>query len=374
MRIHFKRVNQENQKSGHRMACRVARKVARKAHKVPTRAALTIVFAAIVFCILAITMVIMGATILFLVRTEFLKVNSGPNITIPIAFLALASIVVGTVVAIFLSHLPLKPVNKLIYGMNRLASGDYNFELDIGNRGIVREVSDSFNILANELSKTEMLRSDFVNEFSHEFKTPIVSIRGFAKLLRHGDIPEVRRTEYLDIIVDESSRLADMATSILNLAKVENQNILTEVTLFNLSEQLRNSILLLEKKWSKKNLSVIANFNEYDTRGNEELLKQVWINLIDNAVKFSPEGSEIEISLGQKEERTIVVIKNYGEMISDEEKNRIFRKFYQGDSSHSLYGNGIGLAIAKRIVDLHNGNIDVQSSREETSFSVELPA
>lgn len=190
--------------------------------KVPPRAALKLLFATVVFIILAITMLIVGIVVYLLVQAGVIEKIGPPNVMFPIVVIALASILVGTIVATIMSRIPLKPVNILISGMNRLASGDYGARINLGHLSIAQEVSDSFNTLADELQNTEMLRSDFINNFSHEFKTPIVSIRGFAKLLQKGALLENQQREYLDIIVDESTRLADMATNVLNLTKVEN--------------------------------------------------------------------------------------------------------------------------------------------------------
>lgn len=151
--------------------------------------------------------------------------------------------------------------------------------------------------MAEELENTQMLRSDFINNFSHEFKTPIVSIAGFAKLLRRGNLTDAQKEEYLAIIEEESLRLAAMATNVMNLTKVENQTILTDLTTFNLSEQIRACVLLLEEKWSRKELDLDLEFPEYTIRANEELLKQVWINLLDNAIKYSPNYGEIGVRI-----------------------------------------------------------------------------
>ena len=143
-----------------------------------------------------------------------------------------------------------------------------------------------------------------------------------------------------------------MATGVLDLTKLENQTILTDVTKFNLSEQLRGCILLLEKKWTEKNLHISADFDEYTICGNEEMLKQVWINLIDNAVKYSFNGGEVVVSIEQRPSVTLVSITDRGDVISGDDQKRIFQKFYQADTSHSSEGTGIGLSIAKRITEL----------------------
>lgn len=337
---------------------------------------LTLVFTAIVFCIIVITMVIVGTVVFLLAEKGVLDKINLENITMhmQVTMIAIISIVIGTIVAAALSKIPLRPVNKLINVMNSLANGNYDVRLDLGKDLIGRKVSDSFNKLVDEIKSTEMLRSDFVNNFSHEFKTPIVSIRGFAKLMQKDAVSEEQRHEYLEIIVNESTRLAEMATNILNLAKVENQNILTDISTFNLSEQIRSSVLLLEKNWVEKNITINAEFAEHTITASEELLKQVWINLINNAIKFSPHDGEVEICITQTQSETRVSIKNSGDEISSDEQRRIFQKFYQGDTSHSSEGTGIGLALVKRITDLHRGSVSVSSFMGQNIFSVVLPS
>ena len=178
---------------------------------------------------------------------------------------------------------------------------------------------------------------------------------------------------YLDVIEEESERLAAMATNVLNMAKIENQSILTDVTAFNLSEQLRNCILLLEKKWTAKSLEMIVTFNEHMILANEELLKQVWINLLDNAVKFTPAGGEIEVTIHEGENVVTVQITNTGSTIQNNDQKRIFQKFYQADTSHASEGTGIGLAVVKKIVELHKGEVFAQSDNNQTTFTVQLP-
>lgn len=295
-----------------------------------------------------------------------------------ILFLSVSSIVVGCGISIITMKFPLKPVKTLIIQMNRLSSGDFRTRLQfsklISIHPVFSEITESFNTMAQELEGTEMLRSDFINNFSHEFKTPIVSIAGFAKLLKKGNLTEEQREEYINIIEAESRRLADMATNVLNLTKVENQTILTDVSSFNLSEQIRSCVLLLENKWTEKNVDLNIDFNEYTINANEEMLKQVWINLIDNAVKFTSAGGYIEIKINSEQDMLNVTVTNSGSDIPVEKQQKIFSKFYQIDESHSSKGNGIGLAIVKRVVDLHKGEITVTSKDGLTSFIVSLPA
>lgn len=342
------------------------------------RLALTILFASIVFSFIIVTMLIAGVVIIFLVHKGVLAPgNELPRVDHLIINIILVSVLLGSVLTAVTSRIPLKPVNSFINAMNRLASGDYKTRLNFGRlfdrHPTALELMESFNHMAEELEKTEMLRSDFINNFSHEFKTPIVSIAGFAKLLKHGNLTESQKADYINIIEEESLRLAAMATNVLNLTKIENQTILTEASEFNISEQIRNCVLLLENKWSKKNIELDLAFDEYSVYANEELLKEVWINLLDNAIKYSDKDGTVRIHITEIESRLLVSISDTGEEIPEEARELIFRKFFQVDESHSSIGNGIGLAIVKKIVELHGGDITVSSGNRKTVFTVSLP-
>lgn len=341
----------------------------------PSRFALTLFFSAIVFITLFITMVFVAAVFLILVRIGvFSDIAYEPSTNDVILLIAVTSVLIGTGLSLLTSKIPLKPANKLINGMNKLANGDFSTRINLGKLAVGKEIADSFNTMATELEKTENLRAEFINNFSHEFKTPIVSIAGFAKLLRKGNLSEEQKTEYLAVIEEESLRLSHIATSILNLTKIENQEILTDISKYNLSEQIRNCVLMLEEKWSKKNLDIVVNFDEYDINANEDLLKQVWLNLIDNAVKYTPEGGTLEISVLRSPNTLDVCVFNSGSFIAEESRDKIFNKFYQADESHSSLGNGIGLAIVKKIVELHKGSVEVMSNEKGTYFIVTMPA
>ena len=287
------------------------------------------------------------------------------------------SLPIGAVISYLVTKIPMAPLRNLVDSMHALAAGDFHTRLD--STGLqwnfpgFKELSDSFNMLAEELEDTELLRSDFINNFSHEFKTPIVSIAGFAKLLRRGNLSEESAQEYLEIIEQESMRLSYMATNVLNLTKVENQTILTDLTEFNLAEQIRDCILLLVNKWEAKQLELRLEMDELFIHANEELLKQVWINLIHNAIKFTPEGGLVEIATHDQGDCIAVSVTNHGSQIPTEAMERIFNKFYQADESHAAEGNGVGLAIVKRVIDLHGGTVSVSSENNVTSFKVTLP-
>ncbi len=347
----------------------------RKRNERNNRITLTLVASASVFFIIFIAIMVAIGLIYLLMELGIIFSFEEFELWQILLFLAAISMIVGFVLTALLSKIPLKPITLFITEINRLASGDFRARLNFGR--IVRsfrpfqQLQDSFNIMAEELGNTEMLRSDFINNFSHEFKTPIVSIAGFAKLLKRGNLTEQQRLEYLDIIEIESLRLATMATNVLNMTKIENQGILSEVTSFNLSEQIRNCILMLEVKWSKKDIDFNIDFSEHTITAGEELLMQLWINLIDNAIKFSPDSSTISIDIFDNTEKISVSITSCS-TIPEEQLHLIFNKFYQADVSHSSEGSGIGLALVKRITDLHNGTVTVESS-DTTTFTVTLP-
>lgn len=343
------------------------------------RFSLTLLFSAVIFAILFIAIALaMLAVWIFTEAGVLSRAMEEMNIWLIAGLVGGISLLIGATVSLLFGKFPLKPINTLINHMNRLAAGDFQARLRFGgmisDHPIFNEISDSFNTLAEELENTEMLRGDFVNNFSHEFKSPIVSIAGLAKLVNKGNLTEEQRAQYLTAIEEESLRLASMATNVLNLTKVENQTILTDVGEYNLSEQLRSCVLLLENKWTKKNIELQLLFEEHSIAANEELLKQVWLNLLDNAIKFSPEGGEVAITIRESDDRLAVTVTNEGDAISPENQRKIFNKFYQADESHAAEGNGIGLAIVRRIVELHGGVIELVCENHTISFCVELSA
>ncbi|MBQ7906517.1 MAG: HAMP domain-containing histidine kinase [Clostridia bacterium] len=289
-----------------------------------------------------------------------------------IVLTGISSIIIGIGLGAIAAKFFMKPFKQLVEAMMRLSQGDYSTRIDFGNNNILKEAEQGFNNLATELGQVELLRADFVNNFSHEFKTPIASISGLLELLKRDDLTTEKRQEYIAVIEEETHRLHEMSTNVLNLSKIENETSLKNITRFNLSEQIRSCIVLLEKKWSKKDLSLSLDFDEFMIRGDEEMLKQVWINLLDNAIKFAEEKSELVVEIEKPEKQIIVKITNTGVEIKDEEREKIFNKFYQSDSSHSKEGNGIGLSIVKHIVVLHGGTIEARSRGGKTTFTIKI--
>ena len=269
----------------------------------------------------------------------------------------------------------LRPMNDLARGMHEVSQGDFSVRVQGEDMpGDMGELVRSFNHMTKELGSLELFRKDFINNFSHEFKTPIVSIRGFAKQLEREDLTEEQRREYISIIVSESYRLANMSSNVLLLTKLENQSIVTDKTVYRLDEQLRNCILLLEKQWAEKNIELDLDMDEAQFKGNEEMVAHIWVNLINNAIKFSPEGGVLGVTLKEDGESLVVRVSDRGEGMDKYTQQRIFEKFFQGDSAHATEGNGLGLSLVKRIVDLCGGAVEVESEKGMgTTFTVRLP-
>ena len=340
---------------------------------------LTFLFASIIFLAMLATVAISAVAAFFIVESDLIPTTEEmvPIISATCAVVVAVSLPVGCLCAVFMSKMPMRPIRDLMDGMDRMAGGDFHSRVEPGplmsNYPHFVALTESFNKMAEQLDSTEMLRSDFINNFSHEFKTPIVSIAGFAKLLRRGNLDRAQQEEYLAIIEEESLRLSYMATNVLHLTRIENQTILTDVTTYNLSEQLRGCMLLLEDEWVRKNVEPVLEFDEYEITANEEMMKQVFINLLDNAVKFSPDGGEVVVEIQRDEKKTRIRVSNSGPEIPEEKREKIFRKFYQADESHASLGNGIGLAIVKQVTALHKGKVYLECADGVNAFTVELP-
>lgn len=287
----------------------------------------------------------------------------------------LICILSGAAIAVGLSKIFVSPMMKLGDAMRKVADGDFSVRLDCTSRiRDVREVYDSFNTMVKELGNTETLQTDFVSNVSHEFKTPINAIEGYASLLQDNQLTDEQKNAYIDKIIFNTRRLSDLVGNILLLSKVNNQTISPKASTFRLDEQVRQSILALESKWEKKEIEFDIDLDEVEYTGFENLLSHVWLNLIDNAVKFSPQNGQIRIRLKQLDGSVTFSIWDNGLPIPEADIGRIFSKFYQGDNSHASEGNGLGLALVRKIVSAEQGAISVSSSEDAgTEFIVTLP-
>lgn len=287
----------------------------------------------------------------------------------------LISILSGAAIAVGLSKIFVSPMMKLGDAMRKVAGGDFTVRLDCTSKiRDVREVYGSFNTMVKELGNTETLQTGFVSNVSHEFKTPINAIEGYASLLQDSQLTDEQKNAYIDEIIFNTRRLSDLVGNILLLSKVNNQTISLKASTFRLDEQVRQSILALESKWEKKEIEFDIDLDEIEYTGYENLLSHVWLNLIDNAVKFSPQNGQIRIRLKQLAGSVTFSIWDNGLSIPEADIGRIFNKFYQGDNSHASEGNGLGLALVRKIVAAAHGTINVTSSEDAgTEFVVALP-
>jgi two-component system sensor histidine kinase BaeS len=281
---------------------------------------------------------------------------------------------IGVAVTNHMTKMLIDPIAKLRSAMREVADGDFKVEAKCESRiQDVQDIYDSFNSMVRELSTTETLQTDFISDVSHEFKTPINAIEGYASLLEGEPSPEEQRA-YVEKILFNTRRLSALTGNILLLSKLSNQSILPQKTQFRLDEQIRQAIVALEQMWSEKELGFEVELAETPFFGYESLLPHVWTNLIGNAVKFSPKGGEIRIKMMRTEGAVVFTIEDDGPGIVPGDEEHIFTKFYQSESSHGMEGNGLGLALVRQIVEMSGGSVDVQNLEVGgCRFTVRLP-
>ncbi|MFW2490321.1 HAMP domain-containing sensor histidine kinase [Clostridium chromiireducens] len=334
---------------------------------------LGLVFSVIIFLIILASGVISA----LLAISLHMKVFSPPNnILYPILNLYAVSVIVGTTISAVVGKRILSPLVKFSGALMEVGKGNFNIQLDENKYHIdeLKEMSQNFNVMVRELNNIETFRSDFIANVSHEFKTPLASIEGYTMLLQSDNLTDQEKNEYTKKILSNTKRLSNLVGIILQISRLENQGIIAEKNKFKLDEQLRQTLLLFESRWTSKNIDLDLDLDPITFYGNEELLMQVWANLFSNAIKFTPDNGTITCTLRRSDSFIITTISDNGIGISEDVQKHIFEKFYQGDKSHSSEGNGLGLALVKRIIDLCNGTIEVQSELGTGStFTVKLP-
>lgn len=267
-----------------------------------------------------------------------------------------------------------RPIEQINEATKKVALGEYDIELETKREDEIGELTNNFNKMTRGLKSTENLQKEFINNVSHEIKTPVSSIEGFAKFLKDKNLTDEEREEYANIIIEEAKRLENLTGKILKLSKLNNQEIITNKQEIEVAEQIRKAISLLEPKWSKKDIKINVSLEEKIFLGDEDLIFQVWVNIIDNAIKFSNEGESIDIKIYEKDSNINVEIKDHGIGMKEEELEKVYDRFYQIDRSHSKEGSGLGLAIVKRIVELSEGKIEIKSKENKgTTVIVKLP-
>ena len=292
-----------------------------------------------------------------------------------VVILSLAvSIIIGTVITTFVGRTIFQPVRELSRAASEVAKGNFKVRVRVPSDPEYAALAKNFNRMAEQLSGIETLRGDFISSVSHEFKTPLASIQGFAKLLQSDDLSEADKQEYISIIISETSRLSKLSSNILSLTKLENQKTVGVKSRFSLDEQIRNIILVLEPEWSKKDIDLDIELEDVMYIGNEELMAQIWQNIINNAIKFTPVGGRIRVSLMRTDKSIEAEIWDSGPHIDKAAISKILEKFYQGDKSRATEGNGLGLALVKRVLELAQGDIRVENVPSGgVSFKVSLP-
>ena len=303
----------------------------------------------------------------------FLRENSLSLNRLLLWALFVSSVISTGVVLVLGNRFIFKSIHELSDASARVARGDYTPRLEIPKEREIGELVENFNHMAEQLSKKETLASDFITSISHEFKTPLSTIRGYAQLLNE-DVPTEKREQYVAIITKKVDVLTDLVTKILELSKLENTETAIPREWFSLDEQIRKNILFLEPDWSGKQIEMIPELITLNIYGNKELLGEIWQNLLENAIKFTPARGRIIVTMEQLAENVSIVFRDNGVGMDEETQSHIFEKFYQGANQTARKGSGLGLAITKQILEMCKGTITVQSAPDVgTTVRVLLP-
>lgn len=332
---------------------------------------------AVVFVMFALTFVLFIFIIFLLARTnlfgeEIISENTGLIVVACIVSLLL----LAQVITIFWGRRINRPVEIISNAVNRVAQGDFNVKIDSSKfKNEMKDLANDLNKMITELNSIEVMRSDFVSNVSHEFRAPLSAIQGYVTLLSNSELTDEQRNEYFSRLSESTRQLTGLVDNVLKLSRLESQNIISETKVFSLDEQLRQAVIMFEQQWSQKNIWLNLELPECEYNGNEEMLNQMWLNLIGNAIKFTDENGEIGVSLDDSSKDCVeVTISDNGVGMTDEVKKHIFEKFYQADTSRKAEGNGLGLALVKTVADLTNATITVESELGRGSkFTVKLP-
>lgn len=289
-------------------------------------------------------------------------------------FYVAVPLALGTALIVIASINVAKPIKRISNASKKVAEGDFSVQLEPKGSGEIRELTENFNSMIRGLSANEYLHKEFVSNISHEFNTPITSLKGYAKLLKRDGLTSEQRTEYADIVIAESDRLSRLSADLLKLSELENKGLSPERNTFSLDEQIRSAVILLQQSWEDKALDLDIDLEEVSFEGDESLLYQLWVNLISNAVRYTENGGEIKVLLSKGEAAVTVSVSDNGMGMTREEMENVFRRFYKADKSRSSRGTGLGLAIAKKIAELHGGDITVSGAvGVGSTFTVTLP-
>ena len=334
--------------------------------------------------IIALMMVIIGISCTISVFITVLSMNGFfEDRTIKTMFMGMAArdlillLLLAVTIGIYVwlvTHSATSPMEEMSRALKKIAAGDYDVKLEIQEKGKDFEVLEAdFNAMVDQLKGNEYLHKDFSSNISHEFKTPLSIIKGYADLLAASDISEEQKT-YATMISEESRRLTTLTSNLLRLSSIEQSQVHIKKVSFSLDEQIRQAVLSMDSKWIEKNIEMDLDLQDVIFNGDEELLNQVWLNLLDNAIKFTGDGGKITISLEKNKGEIVASFEDSGIGMDSETMDNVFRQFYRGDTGKRYEGSGLGLSLVQRIVQLHEGTVLVESVQGRGSnFTVVMP-
>ncbi len=328
----------------------------------------------LILLLIAIFVIFFGFTILTVFRHFGIVEGDNRTYVYTLVSLVSTSMLLTAGLALIYGKKIIEPITHISELSERVSHGDFNATLDAFS--VISElqtVIDSFNSMVKELAANESISNDFIANVSHELKTPIAAIEGYATMLQDESQTEEEKNEYIEKILFNTHRLSELTGNILLLSKLENQTIVTDKRSFSLDEQIRCAILSLEHKWTDKELDLDIDLDEMTYYGSEALLPTVWSNLIGNAIKFSPKNGLLGVTLKREDNDIVFSVSDEGPGMTEEVTDHIFDKFYQGDKSRNSEGNGLGLPLVKRIITLCGGSVSVSSTPGKgSSFYVRL--
>ena len=306
--------------------------------------------------------------------TERLTDEDSYNFWIVLAFVG-SSLLIAVPLTIILVNYLTRTVAEVNYHFDKVANGDFNTKLELKSNNVyVKDMVLNFNKMVDQLNSVAIMKNDFVSTFSHEFKTPMVSIKGYAELLCDAENLTAEQLEYVKIIISESKRLSKLAEKVMMLSKLDSQVIVSDKKVFSVNGQIEECILLLDGALQEKNLELISDLKRVRINADAELMAEVWLNLLNNAVKYTNAGGKITVKCFAKDKKVHVIVKDDGIGINSDVKDKIFEKFYQVDGIHSRGGLGLGLTLCKKIVELFNGTITcVSEEGKGAEFTIIIP-
>lgn len=334
-------------------------------------------FVLIVFFIILITYLAMFLGLALFESLQYIIVDTSFKMSPFVLFLLfmLGALLIGLLITSFMATGFLRPINKLSDATKKVAGGDFSVEIEHPEKeSEMGELIANFNMMVKDLRSIETLKTDFIANVSHEFKTPLSTIQGYSTLLQEENLSEEERSSYTKYIIEATKQLSSLIGNILKLSKLENHETDVDRERIDIAEQIRQAILFMETQWSIKNIDLDIDLYPGEVYANSDLLMQVWLNVIGNAIKFSDYAGKIIVKSEVVSGKYKVTVKDYGCGMNEETLKRVFEKFYQGDNSRSREGNGLGMALVKKIIDLNNGEISVESKLGKgTTFYILIP-